>query len=177
MNRNQQIEIIGRELENAKSIVAAFYAVGQDGPSGFMLASVCATVQDESGGRNIFGGDPWDSEAYPRGAALPEAWHEQPVTRYKYTLYKMRRNRGMQPNGVGPGQLTSTSLQVEAEKAGGCWKPYPNLVVSFHYLKQLFMITGSAEFGYQRYNGSGPAALAYGSRLMGLRAQWIERLS
>jgi hypothetical protein len=176
LNRNQQIEIIGRELQNANAIVSAFLAVGADTPCGFTLASVCATVEDESGGENVFGGDPWDSEQYPRGAALPVAWHETPVTRWKYTYYKLRRNRGMQPNGVGPGQLTSVSLQLEAERCGGCWRPEPNLIVAFHYLKQLFQITGSAEFGYQRYNGSGPEALAYGSRLMGLRSQWTDRL-
>lgn len=177
VNRTTQEEIIGRSLQNPDAIVAAFLAVGGDLDCGFTLPAVCATVEDESGGRNIFGGDPWNPDMYPKGAALPIGWHEQPVTRWRYRAYRAGVRKGLQPNGVGPGQLTSPSLQVEADNIGGCWKPEPNLIVAFHYLKQLFQVTGSSRAGYARYNGSGPAAQEYGLRLEGYKAEWTARLT
>jgi hypothetical protein len=176
MNRAEQIAVIGKTLENADAIVSAFLAVGEDARIGFVLASCCATVEDESGGRNVFGSDPWNEGSYPKGAALPVTWHGTKVTRLKYTYYKLRRNRGMQPNGVSICQLTSESLQIEAENLGGCWKPKPNAIVGFHFLKELFQLAGGPQLGYERYNGSGPAAVAYGERLMANRQLWIERL-
>jgi hypothetical protein len=146
---------------NASDCVAAHNRIGLD------LSDCLAMLENESGGRNIFGAD-------PGGNALPSAWFDTSVTRAKYTFYKLRRNLGMTPNGVGPCQLTSTDLQREAEKAGGCWKPLHNMGVGFNFLKQLQAIHGR-EGGFAAYNGSGPAAVAYGQRAMERAAIWHDR--
>lgn len=152
-------------LQNGPDILRASRAVGLE------LSYCCALLEMESGGRNIFGGDPWNSNEFPRGAALPSSWDESVVTRTKYTYYKMRRNKGMQPNGVGPCQLTSAGLQIAAEKRGGCWKPLHNMEIGFTLLKELIDKNGE-QLGYQEYNGSGPAAEAYGRNATGLQIQW-----
>jgi hypothetical protein len=167
MTNKQLVKVLeDRGLQNAQDIIDAFnQGGGADDRIQWSLAAVCATVQDESGGRNVFGDD-------PAGDALPRMWFGTPVTHTKYVVYRWRRNHGMTPNGVGPCQLTSASLQIEAEKLGGCWKPIPNMLVGFHFLKELFIEHGSARLGYQFYNGSGPDAVAYGIRLDGFRQQW-----
>lgn len=134
---------------------------------GLNLSDCLALLENESGGRNIFGDD-------PGGNALPRIWYDEPVTRYRYTIYKVRRNLGMTPNGVGPTQLTSTGLQKEAEKAGGCWKPYYNMIVGFKFLHELQTEHGR-EGGFQAYNGSGPAAVAYGARAIERASIWHQR--
>jgi hypothetical protein len=152
-------------LQNGADCLKASRAVGLD------LSYCCALLEMESGGRNIFGGDPWNPREYPKGAALPVSWSETPVTRAKYTYYKLRRNRGMQPNGVGPCQLTSAGVQMLAEDKGGCWKPLHNMEIGFGLLKRLITINGKF-MGYQEYNGSGPAAEAYARNATGLQIQW-----
>lgn len=168
---------IAKTLQNAQTIISAFSHVQGDQAVGFDLASCCAMVQNESGGRMVWGHDPWDTHAYPKGAALPVALEGQPVTENDYHLYRARRNIGFQPQGCGITQLTSAGLQQEAEQAGGCWKPWPNSVVGFHFLKGLFQIHGSALAGFTAYNGSGPAADAYGLRAVALQNGWQARFN
>lgn len=146
----------GGIADNRTNAVAAFGKVGGDPGRGFTLAACCSMLVAESNGRNIWGGDPWNPGEYPKGAALPSSLHEQPVTFQNYQPYKQRRNQGMQPQGCGPCQLTDASLQVEAERNGGCWMPQANMIVGFHFLKQLFQREGSALAGFGAYNGSGP---------------------
>lgn len=133
--------------------------------AGLNLSDCLALLENESTGRNIFGGE---------GSACPSRWYEGPVTRYRYTIYKVRRNLGMSPNGVGPTQLTDPGLQKEAEKAGGCWKPYYNMIVGFHLLRELQQQHGREE-GFRAYNGSGPAAVAYGARAIERAQIWHDR--
>jgi hypothetical protein len=134
-------------------------------------------VQNESGGRMVWGHDPWDEHAYPRGAALSAVLEGKNVTQGDYTRYKTRRNQGLQPQGCGITQLTSASLQIEAEQAGGCWVPFYNCIVGFHFLKGLFQTHGSALAGFTAYNGSGPAAQAYGERSVAVAAEWQQRFN
>jgi hypothetical protein len=112
------------------------------------LARCLAMIEKESGGANIFGGD-------PGGLALPRAWFETEVTHSKYEVYAKRRDEGMTPNGVGPTQLTSTFLQVAADKKGGCWEPLHNCEIGFAFLHGLILRFGVAG-GFGSYNGSGP---------------------
>lgn len=163
MTRDQRLAklIAAYGIQNAADCVAAHNKTGLD------LSDCLAMLENESGGRNEFGAD-------PGGNALPRAWFDTTVTRAKYTVYKIRRNLGMTPNGVGPCQLTSVGLQKEAEKAGGCWKPLHNMGVGFTFLKQLQAEHGR-EGGFAAYNGSGPAAVAYGQRAMERAAIWHDR--
>ena len=163
-------------FQNAHDIVSAYNHVGRDAAVSFDLAACCAMVQQESGGRMIWGADPWDRAAYPKGLALPVELQEQPVTEADYHVYRGRRNAGMQPQGCGIAQLTSPSLQVAAEHAGGCWVPFYNARVGFQFLRGLFAHHGGPVAGFAAYNGSGPAAQAYGERVAALRSEWLVRL-
>jgi len=170
MTTDQKLErAISSRLANAAAIISAARN------SGLKLSVACASLEKESSGRNVFGGDPWNQSVYPRGPALFDSWKESPVTRAKYTVYKMRRALGMQPNGVGPCQLTSVGLQIDAQKAGGCWKPYPNMLIGFRFLKGLIDEFG-VQLGFQHYNGSGPAAEAYGRESLQQVNEWHTRL-
>lgn len=134
--------------------------------TGCDLSTYIALLENESGGRNVFGGE---------GTACPRAWYEGEVTRFRYTVYKVRRNLGFSPNGVGPCQLTDPDLQKQAERLGGCWKPLHNMEVGFTLLEQLVREHGLLE-GARRYNGSGSAAVEYAHRLVERRSVWTSRL-
>jgi hypothetical protein len=114
------VGVISKTLENAPIILSAFNHVGRDQSVGFTLAVCCAMAQKESGGRMIWGADSWNKAAFPRGAALDPASDEQPVTQANYHVCKARRDGGMQPQRCGITQLTTASLQIQAETAGGC---------------------------------------------------------
>lgn len=175
---NQRLEAaIAGTLDNAHTILSAFDHIGSEGAVGFDLAACCAMVELESGGRMVWGADPWNQGAYPKGAALPVSLHEQPVTEADYHAYRARRNEGLQPQGCGITQLTSPTLQVAAERAGGCWVPFYNCRVGFGFLKALFREHAGAAGGFAAYNGSGPAAAAYGQRAVGLQAAWQARVN
>lgn len=133
------------------------------------LSVACANLQLESaGGRNIFGHDPTIS--------IPESWKGAAVTKDRYLYYKRRRAAyGFQ--GVGPCQLTSPGLQDQADKLGGCWRVTPNLVTGFRFLHGLIRRYGSVRLGFQHYNGSGPAAVAYGKRAAALVDYWHRILT
>lgn len=171
------VVIVAETLENAHDIVSAFNHVGPVAAVGFDLAACCAMVQDESGGRNVWGADPWDQAAYPKGLALDPALNEQPVTEANYRPYRLRRIEGCQPQGCGPTQLTDAALQTEAEVDGGCWVPFYNCRVGFDVLRSLFAGHNGAEAGFAAYNGSGPAAVAYGERVAALQDEWRSRLA
>ena len=171
------VDVISEMLQNAPIILSAFNKVGRNQNVGFTLAACCAMVQKESGGRMIWGADPWNEAAFPSGAALDSALHEQPVIEADYHVYRARRNGGMQPQGCGITQLTSASLQIQAEQAGGCWVPLWNTVVGFQTLRSLFENAGSEHAGFRNYNGSGPAAEAYADGAVELAAEWQSRIN
>lgn len=136
-------------LTNAEDIVVAAHS------RGCPLSVACAMVTMESNGRNVWGHDPTSS--------IPPSWKGGKVTRLRHLFYKVRRGRyGAQ--GEGPGQLTSPGLQDAADRLGGCWKPLHNLEVAFSYLVSLEREFGSWRLAFQHFNGSGPAAVAYGKR-------------
>ena len=73
--------------------------------------------------------------------------------------------------GVGPCQLTWWSLQDEADKAGGCWRPEINMRIGFSPPGEPRQAARRAD-GARRYNGSGDAAVAYGNDLVAKARKW-----
>lgn len=144
----------GGILDNRTNIVRALRQIGVDTAVGFDLATCCAIFLMETGGMNYWGHDAWNQSEYPKGIARPADAGNVLVTQGAYQEYVKNRNIGMQPQGCGPGQLTSASLQAAADKAGGCWRPYPNILVSMRYLKSCMGLGGSAFEGFYHYNGA-----------------------
>lgn len=119
----------------------------------------CAFLQQE-GGRNVFGHDP----TVFAGAGE--------VTRSKYLAYKEVRERTGAMQGVGPMQLTWSTYQDQADRLGGAWKPYPNMLVGFRRVAALHRATGSWTTAAHEYNGGGPMAAAYAAEM----AQRLDRM-
>jgi hypothetical protein len=108
-------------------------------------------VEQESGGRNVFGHDPTSS--------VPAAWKGGKVTRARYLQYKRNRaSGGMQ--GVGPFQLTWWEFQDRADLMGGCWVPRNNIRVGLQILRANIAKHGRFA-GIAAYNGTGDAAQNY----------------
>jgi hypothetical protein len=114
----------------------------------------CAFLaQETGGGRNVFGHD----ASIFAGAGR--------VTRTKYLHYKRLRRHTGEMQGVGPMQLTWYTLQDRADRLGGCWHPYVNMLVGFRHLASLHRAEGSWHGAARAYNGSGPAADRYATQL------------
>lgn len=110
-------------------------------------------VQETGGGRNVFGSDP----TVFAGAGE--------VTRSKYLAYKEVRERTGLMQGIGPMQLTWSTYQDQADRLGGAWKPYANMLVGFRHVAALHRSAGSWTAAAHAYNGSGPAADAYAAQM------------
>jgi hypothetical protein len=134
--------------------------------AGVHLSLACALVEQESGGRNIFGHDPvrFGQYGYRKDRTVK-------VTRRRYRRYLRLRKLGFGMQGVGPCQLTWWELQDEADRLGGCWRPEINMRVAFRRLKQLTDAHGERE-GVAAYNGSGTAAVAYSSQVRARASNW-----
>jgi hypothetical protein len=114
----------------------------------------CAFLQQETGGgRNVFGHDP----TVFAGAGE--------VTRSKYLAYKSVRQRTGEMQGVGPMQLTWSTFQDRADRLGGAWKPYPNMLVGFRHVADPHRSSGCSPAAAHDYNGSGPMAEAYAAQM------------
>lgn len=110
-------------------------------------------LQETGGGRNVFGSDP----TVFAGAGE--------VTRAKYLAYKEVRQRTGEVQGVGPMQLTWPTYQDRADRLGGAWKPYANMLVGFRHLAALHRASGSWTAAAHEYNGGGPAAEVYAAQM------------
>jgi|ERR1700729_1640632 len=119
-------------------------------------------LNESSGGYNLYGHE----------GPLPELWGQE-VTEANYQLYKAARERGEGNNGVGPTQITSTGLQIQAQNLGGCWNPLYNMDVGFHFLHELIERYG-VWGGARSYNGSGPAAERYADEFLFHERMLIE---
>lgn len=129
------------------------------------LPSACAMLMMESnGGENVFGHDPGNAI---QGGFVNRSLYEQ--MRHSVAI-------GHPSQGVGPCQLTSTALQDEADKLGGCWLIDHNMHVGFGFLKNLIDQHGH-EGGFTAYNGSGSMAEAYGRRADALRQEFAALLT
>jgi hypothetical protein len=160
-NRKLVAMISSYGMQNAQAAVEAQAHANRP-----ILSQCLAMLENESGGRNLFGGE---------GSACPFEWYEQDVTEERYVVYRERRDRGMTPNGVGPTQITDPGLQIQAQNLGGCWKPLYNMNVGFGFLHQLMVEHGSSAEGFRAYNGSGPAAVDYRERAVRWATIWHDR--
>ena len=134
--------------------------------TGLPLSYALALIEKESGGKNVYGHDPVRNPA-------PKGGH---VTRDNYARYKRDRKAGLGMQGVGHTQLTWYALQDSADALGGCWKPYPNMVVGFSNLKRLCNLHGK-QGGAAAYNGTGEAAAAYGRDFVRKQEAWHRRVT
>lgn len=136
--------------------------------AGIPYPVACAfLVQESAGGQNVFGHDPMKSQrAYNLLAG-------KPVTPELYLRYKRHRDEwGMQ--GVGPMQLTWWEFQDEADRNGGCYVPYPNMLVAFTILAGYRAAEGTWWDAARRYNGSGMAAEAYADTVIKRIREWTR---
>lgn len=135
------------------------------------LSLIAALLEKESGFRNVWGHDP-----APNGGTSHLGGER--VSRSDYRAYRKRRGDrgqgGMQ--GVGVGQLTWYELQDEADRLGGCWKSRANITVAAGHAWKLIRRYGLKD-GLRRYNGSGPAAVAYSRDVRERMRKWHERFT
>ena len=111
--------------------------------AGIPFAVMCAVLEKESaGGDNVFGHDPTIFVGAGR------------VTKKKYLAYLAQRKRTGKMQGVGPMQLTWWEFQDEADRRGGCWKPYVNMLVGAEILITYWNQYGDWKKVGTRWNGS-----------------------
>lgn len=137
--------------------------------AGLELAAAAAMLEKESsGGRNVWGHD---------GVATGGAYNKgDEVTRDAYMRYRQAIETGRAGRqGVGPCQLTYGPFQDQADALGGCWDPACNMRVGFRHLQGLIAQFGLRD-GVRRYNGSGPAAVAYADDVLRKIDAWRGRL-
>lgn len=126
------------------------------------LALACALLDQETGGgHSVFGHDP----TIFSGAGK--------VTKRKYRAYLRQRGPegrgGMQ--GVSSLQLTYWSIQDEADRRGGCWRPNINIYVGLSHLAAQIEAHGH-HGGIRAYNGAGAAAEAYAREVANRQKRW-----
>jgi hypothetical protein len=128
------------------------------------LRFALAMLEKETGipQRNIFGCDHGEGKAF---------CHEN-VTEARV---KALRNSGL-ANGVGWTQITLPVFVAEADKLGGAHKPRFQMRVGFRVLKDHMDRLGIQQ-GFRAYNGSGPAAEAYGRDAVKVAERWEGVLS
>lgn len=138
----------------------------------FDLAQLAAIIEEESGGRNIYGADPT-----PNGA-LPPSLYDQPITRENFETFWRRVQEGYTSNGVGLPQLTYPGFIQNANQRGGAWVPIHQCTEACAVLTGLLKAhSGNWQAAAATYNGAGPAADAYGMRVQALTAQWQARIN
>lgn len=146
-------------------LVNSLRALWEARAAGISPSLALAMLEQESGGKNVFGHDP----TIFVGAGE--------VTKAKYLAYRAKRrasgNRLMQ--GVGPLQLTWWEFQDGADALGGAWVVKYNLRYGYRRLADLIKQNGKG-LGVERYNGSGAAAQAYRRSVLAREDKWHKRL-
>lgn len=133
------------------------------------LAVACTVYQNESSGRNVWGGDKVATGGIYRPGDI--------VTKDAYLRYRTDMKAGrIGRQGVGPCQCTGAGYQDTADALGGCWDPLANSRSGFRGIGRLIAQFG-VRGGAQRYNGSGPMAVAYGVKFYARYLIWKSRLS
>jgi hypothetical protein len=107
---------------------------------------------------------------------MADLWGK-PVTRTNYVGVRRGIDEGRPSNGIGRKQLTSPSLQIAADRRGGCWVDEHNCGEGDAFFLALIHQTGSLWRAFYSYNGAGPAAVDYANRALGLVATWRSRLA
>jgi hypothetical protein len=117
--------------------------------------TAAALLNKETGnGKNIFGCD--------HGAG--RGFCHQNVTEARV---RQLRASGL-ANGIGPTQLTWPGYVDRANRAGGVWKPFVNMVVGFSIFGELFVDEGRSIWGAaKRYNGADAYATDFVRRRQG----------
>lgn len=129
--------------------------------AGIPYAVAFASVEQESGFKNIFGHDP--------GGLFPG----QKVTNARVTALIDHVRRGGVSNGVGFSQLTYIGFVKDAHaRKGGAAKVRNQLAVGFNLLADLRHEHGSWHAAFRAYNGSGPAAERYADGMDVRVAKW-----
>ncbi|HEV2745640.1 MAG TPA: hypothetical protein VGV91_20970, partial [Rubrobacter sp.] len=124
------------------------------GPDGLFVSTAAALLEQESGGKNIFGCD--------FGARLTNV---PPFCQIEVTKERVKRlidnfhqpPPGIGANGIGVTQLTSMSLVEQAERMGGAHLVRHQMRVGFGHLNRLIAMFGWPE-GAAAYN-AGPGNL------------------
>lgn len=136
---------------------------------GIDLAVAATVISKESGGRNV-----WGSDGVATGGTYTKGG---PVTQANYLAYRTAVQAGrIGHQGCGPAQCTSAGYQNQADALGGCWNPVANMRSGFRGIQALINVYG-VRGGFQHYNGSGPAAIAYANDAMARYAVWQQRLA
>jgi hypothetical protein len=152
------------EILKANNVRKPRAVVEEANRAGLPLACGVAMLEKETGipQRNIFGCDHGEGVAF---------CHEN-VTEARV---KALRASG-KSNGVGWTQLTFPPFVEEADKLGGAHKPRFQMRVGFKVLADHIRANGMQK-GFARYNGSGPAAEAYGRDAVAKTERWKQILN
>ena len=159
-----RVEIISRYLNGRGEVI-----VEAAKRSRLALADACALVEQESGGKNIFGCD----------AGAPFC-HEVVTEELVKRLINQRGYRtGNAPmQGVGLTQLTWYTFVLEAEKLGGAHVPLNQCLVGFRLLWG-YLQRYPRERAFASYNageGNWMRGRAYAQQVMAKARVWEDRL-
>jgi hypothetical protein len=146
------------------------------GPDGLWVSTAAALLEQESGGKNVFGCD-WGS----RWTTEPPYCNVE-ITRERVKLLISNFHQppaGVGQNGVGVTQLTTMALVEAAEGMGGAHLVRQQMRVGFRYLNDLIARFGWPE-GAAAYN-AGPGNLqsvmeTYGADMARREHEWATRL-
>jgi len=144
------------------------------GDNGLWVSTAAALVEQESGGKNLFGCD----------------WGKQWTTTPPYCQIKVTRDRvkllienwrdGGGQNGIGLTQLTSMDYVMAAEKMGGAHLPRFQMRVGFKLLNDNINDMGfqAGAAAYNAGRGNWRAVYnTYGASVVGLQQAWQRRLN
>ncbi len=159
-----RVEIISRYLNGQGALIISAAREAR-----LALADACALVEQESGGKNIFGCD----------AGGP--FCHEPVTRE--LVQRLINQKGYKTGdapmqGVGLTQLTWFSFVLSAEERGGAHLPINQCLVGFNLLRS-YLQKYPRERAIASYNageGNWMAGRAYAAQLMQKSKVWEERL-
>ena len=159
-----RVEIISKHLNGQGKVI-----VEAAKRTRLALADACALVEQESGGKNIFGCD----------AGGP--FCHEPVT--KELVQKLVNQRGYKSGtapmqGVGLTQLTWYTFVLEAEQMGGAHVPLNQCLVGFKLLRG-YLNSYPRERAFASYNageGNWMRGRAYAAQVMARARVWEERL-
>jgi hypothetical protein len=140
------------------------------GDSGIPFRIACALIEQESGGRNIYGRN--DAP----GAALSGFPHEVNEGNYQVFCWLVL-DRGGLSNGVGPAQITWRGYHLDAINRGiRLWLPMENLRYAFERILGPHFDNRADWWAAARdYNGSGEKAELYADEVMAKAQIWADR--
>jgi hypothetical protein len=159
-----RVEIIGKYLNGQGRVI-----IDAAKEARLALSDACALVEQESGGKNIFGCD----------AGGP--FCHEPVTRE--LVQRLINQRGYRSGnapmqGVGLTQLTWYVFVLQAEERGGAHLPFNQCVVGFNLLRS-YLQRYPRERAIASYNageGNWMAGRAYAQQVMAKAKVWEGRL-